>query len=36
MKLKLQGCQFDTIEKIQAEYQRVLDTDRKELPGSVP
>jgi len=26
MKLKLKGRQFDTIEKIQAESQRVLDT----------
>jgi hypothetical protein len=36
MKLKLKGHQFDTIEEIQAESQRVLDTDRKGLPGSVP
>jgi hypothetical protein len=33
--LKLKGRQFDTIE-IQVESQRVLDTDRKGLPGSVP
>jgi hypothetical protein len=26
MKLKLKGCQFDTIEEVQAEAQRVLDT----------
>jgi hypothetical protein len=26
MKLKLKGCQFDTIEEIQAKSQRVLDT----------
>jgi len=25
-----------TIEEIQAESQRVLDTDRKGLPGSIP
>jgi hypothetical protein len=36
MKLKLKGCRFDTIEEIQAESQRMLDTDRKEFPGSVP
>jgi hypothetical protein len=36
MKLKLKGCRFDTSEKIQAKLQRVLDTYRKELPGSVP
>jgi hypothetical protein len=36
MKLKLKGQRFDTIEEIQAESQRVLDTDRKGLPGSVP
>jgi hypothetical protein len=35
-KLKLKGRRFDTIEEIQAESQRVLDTDRKGLPGSVP
>jgi hypothetical protein len=33
MKLKLKGRQFDTTEEIQAESQRVLDTDRKGLPG---
>jgi hypothetical protein len=31
MKLKLKGGRFDTIEEIQAESQRVLDTDRKGL-----
>jgi hypothetical protein len=36
MKLKLKGRQFDTIEEIQAESQRVLGTDRKGLPASVP
>ena len=36
MKLKLKGRRFDTIEEIQFESQRVLDTDRKGLPGSVP
>jgi hypothetical protein len=36
MKLKLKGRRFDTIVEIQAESQRVLDTDRKGLPGSVP
>jgi hypothetical protein len=36
MKLKLKGCRFDTIDEIQAESQRVLDTDRKGLPGNVP
>jgi len=36
MKLKLKGRPFDTIAEIQAESQRVLDTDRKGLPGSVP
>jgi hypothetical protein len=35
MKLKLKGRQFDTIEEIQAESQRVLDTDRNGLPRSV-
>jgi hypothetical protein len=34
-KLKLNGRRFDIIEEIQAESQRVLDTDRKGLPGSV-
>jgi hypothetical protein len=33
MKLKLKGCRFDTIEEIQAESQRMLDTDRKGFPG---
>jgi hypothetical protein len=36
MKLKLKGRRFDTIEEIQAESHRVLDTDRKGLPESVP
>jgi hypothetical protein len=36
VKLKLKGRRFDTIEEIQAESQRALDTDRKGLPGSVP
>jgi hypothetical protein len=36
MKLKLKGRRFDTIEEIQAESQRMLDTDRNGLPGSVP
>jgi hypothetical protein len=36
VKLKLTKRQFDTTEEIQAELQRVLDTDRKGLPGSVP
>jgi predicted NAD-dependent protein-ADP-ribosyltransferase YbiA (DUF1768 family) len=36
MKLKLKGRRFATIEEFQAESQRMLDTDRKELPGSVP
>jgi hypothetical protein len=37
MKLKLKGRRFDTIEEIQAESQRVLDTLKKKLlPGSVP
>jgi hypothetical protein len=35
-KLKLKGRRFDTSEEIQAETQRVLDTDRKAIPGSVP
>jgi hypothetical protein len=35
MKLKLKGRRFDTTEVIQTESQRVLDTDRKGLPGSV-
>jgi hypothetical protein len=29
IKFKLKGCQFDTIEEIQAELQRVLDTLRE-------
>jgi hypothetical protein len=36
MKLKLNGRRFDTIEEIQANSQRVLDTYRKGLPGSIP
>jgi hypothetical protein len=36
MKLKLEGRRFDIIEEIQAESQRMLDTDRKGHPGSVP
>jgi hypothetical protein len=36
MKLKLKGRRFDTIEEIQAELLRVLDTDRKGLAGSIP
>jgi hypothetical protein len=36
MKLKLKRRLFHTIDEIQAEQQRVLDTDRKGLPGSVP
>jgi hypothetical protein len=36
LKLKVKGRRFDTIEEIQAESQRVLDTDRKGLPGRVP
>jgi hypothetical protein len=35
MKLKLKDRRFETIEEIQAESQRVLDTDRKGLPGSM-
>jgi hypothetical protein len=35
MKLKLKGRQFDTTEEIQAESQRILDTDRKGLTGSI-
>jgi hypothetical protein len=36
MKLKVKGRRFDTIEEIQSALQRVLDTDRKGLPGSAP
>jgi hypothetical protein len=36
MKLKLKGRRFETIEESQAESQRVFDTDKKWLPGSVP
>jgi hypothetical protein len=35
MKLKLKGLRFDTIEEIQAESQRVLDTDRKGLARNI-
>jgi hypothetical protein len=35
MKLKLKGRRFDTIKEIRPNH-RVLDTDRKELPGSIP
>jgi hypothetical protein len=36
MKLKLKGRRFDTNDEMQVKQQRVLDTDRKGLPGSVP
>jgi hypothetical protein len=36
LKLKLKGRRFDTIDEIQDESQKVLDNDRKGLPGSVP
>jgi hypothetical protein len=36
MKLKLKGRRFGTIEETQAESQKVLDTDIKGLPRSVP
>jgi hypothetical protein len=36
VELKLKGHGFDNIEEIQTESQRVLDTDRKGIPGSVP
>jgi hypothetical protein len=37
IKLKLKGRRFDTIEEIQAESQRVLDSlDSKRLQGNVP
>jgi hypothetical protein len=36
MKLKTKGRRFDAIDDIQAESQRVLDTDREVLLGSVP
>jgi hypothetical protein len=36
VKLTLKGYRFDTTKEIQAESQRVFDTDRKGLPGSVP
>jgi hypothetical protein len=31
MKLKLKGRRFETIEEIQAESQRMLDTERKDF-----
>jgi hypothetical protein len=34
--LNLKGLRFDTTEEIQAESQRMFDTDSKWLPGSVP
>jgi hypothetical protein len=34
--LKQKGGRFDDIEEIQAESQRLLDTQKKELPGSIP
>jgi hypothetical protein len=36
MKLKLKGRRLGTIQEIQTESQKVLDTDRKALAGSVP
>jgi hypothetical protein len=36
IKLWLKGRRFDTTEEIQAESQRMLGSDRKGLPGSVP
>jgi hypothetical protein len=36
VKLRLKGPRFDTVEEIQDESQRVLDTDGKGLQGSVP
>jgi hypothetical protein len=36
IKLKLKRHWFYTTEEIKAESQRVLDTDRKGLPGRVP
>jgi hypothetical protein len=37
MKLNLKGVWFDTIEEIQAESQKFLNTlDRKGLPGNFP
>jgi hypothetical protein len=36
MKLKLKGRRFDTIEQIQAESQRVLDSLTEKDSGSVP
>jgi hypothetical protein len=35
VKRNLKGHRFDTIEEIHVESQRVLDTDRKGLPGIV-
>jgi hypothetical protein len=34
--MKVKGRRFHIIEEIQTESQRVLDTDRKGLTGSVP
>jgi hypothetical protein len=36
MKFKLKGRQFDTIEELQTESQRVLDNESKGVPGIVP
>jgi hypothetical protein len=36
LNLKLKGPRFDKNEEIQVEPRRVLDTDRKGLPGNVP
>jgi hypothetical protein len=36
IKIKLKGRRVNTTEGIQAKLQRVLDTNRKELPGSIP
>jgi hypothetical protein len=36
MKLELKGRRFGTNEEIQAESQRLLDTERKGLPENVP
>jgi hypothetical protein len=36
IKFKSKGRHFNNIEEIQAELQRVLDTDRRGLPGIVP
>jgi hypothetical protein len=34
--MKPKGHRFDTTEEIQTESQRMLDTNRKLLPGSFP